>query len=136
MEKTNRFSWKATLSALVVTLGLCAVAAVNMGIGEKTTAREVLWVLSDACFVVGALVGGLGALMVISTTGFFDIMGYGMKSIWYLFTPMHTLKDMPDFYAYKVEKAESRGRTRWELAIAGGVALLIALIANILLYRV
>ncbi len=82
--------------------------------------------LSDATFLSGSLLGGFGLLMLISTTGFFDVMAYGAKCFWTLFTPFAKEKRVQDYYAYKQEKAANRGKTRWETFLVGVLLLAVS----------
>lgn len=96
---------------------------------------NVFHAMSDGFFVTGFLNFGLGALIWISTTGFFDIFGYSAKSILNFFLPRSWMERMGmtpkgDFYEYKVKKKEKRKEpllpieTLW----LGGAMMLIALI--------
>ena len=64
--------------------------------------------LSDGCFIVGLFCTGMGILMWISTTGVLDMIGYGFKSLLYLFTPMQKDRDEGGFYEYKLQKKQKK----------------------------
>ena len=96
---------------------------------------NVFHAMSDGFFVTGFLNFGLGALIWISTTGFFDVFGYSAKSILNFFLPRSWMERMGmtpkgDFYEYKVKRQEKRKEpllpieTLW----LGGTMMLIALI--------
>lgn len=80
--------------------------------------------LSDAFIVTGMMYVGFGALMWISTTGVLDIIGYGFKSVLYLFTPMQKEKDEGGFYEYKLQKQAKRKSVPFEYFWIG-IALVI-----------
>ena len=87
--------------------------------------------LSDGCFVVGFMMSGIGALTWISTTGFFDIMSYGVqygvRALVGLFggnrKPMNK-----DFYEYKLEKEERRGKTVYSVLVCGLIFVALSVI--------
>lgn len=82
--------------------------------------------LSDGFFVIGMLCTGMGLLIWVSTTGFFDIMGYGFKSLLVLFTPLKKPKDHVSYYDYKMSKEEKRGKPRYTLLWSGLACLLLS----------
>ena len=74
---------------------------------------SVFHAVSDGLFVAGFLNLGFGALIWISTTGFFDVFGYSAKSILNFFLPRSWMEragmtPKGDFYEYKVKKQEKR----------------------------
>lgn len=162
-NEITRQTWKKRLIRLAVFLAIGVVLVVllyNNGDGtylEKTEKIAVQGVdgtvqyefkplkvsdaarmwgrLSDATFIVGSFMAGFGLLMVIATTGFFDIIGYGLKSFWTIFTPFSREKHMPAFFDYKTQKAEHRGKTRWELFLVGVLMLVVSCIALLLFHK-
>jgi len=89
--------------------------------------------LSDGCFVIGFLISGIGALTWISTTGFFDMMSYGVvygvKALVGLFGGSRKPQNK-DFYTYKLEKDEKRGKPIYSILICG--LIFVALSAGFL----
>ena len=57
---------------------------------------NVFHAMSDGFFVTGFLNFGFGALIWISTTGFFDIFGYSAKSILNFFLPRSWMERIPN----------------------------------------
>jgi hypothetical protein len=84
--------------------------------------------LSDGFFVAGMMFVSFGALMWISTTGVLDIIGYGFKSVLYLFTPMQKDKDEGGFYEYKLRQKEKRKGVPFEYLWVGIAWVIVALI--------
>ena len=66
---------------LFVFVGLCLVADWQ-GLFDSTDAKTVFGILCDGFTFPGVLLTGVGGLKWISTTGFFDIWGYGGKTLW------------------------------------------------------
>ena len=83
---------------------------------------------SDGCFVAAVLIGGIGALTWISTTGLFDIFKYGFSSVITLFTPFRKPKDQMSFYDYKTYQAEKRRPARFELLAVGVFFLALSIL--------
>lgn len=109
----------------------CAVALISMlsGFGFDRTAQQNLSALCDGFFVSGILIGGIGAMVWVSTTGFFDILAYGFKnlSILLLFRRDRKYKR---FYDYKAERDAKRQKPQFFLL---GIGLILLAIAGVIL---
>lgn len=114
---------KTTLVSYLVQAALAAAVAVAiyMMLAERldvtTSAHRIYaevpaaWHVrcwSDALFIPAVLWVGMGGLMWVATTGFFDIFRYGFSSLLVLFTPFKNPKDHKKFYEYKLEREEKR----------------------------
>ena len=64
-------------------------------------------ILCDAFFVPGILFTLFGAMLWISTTGFFDGLGYALRTAAHMFIPFRKT-ERKTYYDYKVERAEKR----------------------------
>ena len=92
--------------------------------------------ISDGFAVVGLLYFGFGGLMLVSTTGFFDIFGYAFKKGAHAFIPNYGA-DLGNYYDYKMERKEARGKgTEKSTLILGVVFLLISGLFTIIWYQV
>ena len=69
---------------------------------------NVFHAVSDGLFVSGFLNLGFGILIWVSSTGFFDIFGYSLKSFFNFFLPRSWSQDKGTYYEYKVKKQERR----------------------------
>ena len=117
--------------------GLCLTAAAATAVAVWIAwGRGLAWghsfaenarFLSDGCFVVGLWLTGLGGLIWVSTTGFFDIMAYsiryGLHALVGLLIPQKRTPGM-SFYDYKLEREEKRRAPRYGLLLTG-VALVV-----------
>ncbi len=93
------------LLALALALGIMyARGLFTRGLSRAETLKRV----SDGLFVSGILFFGVGSLIWVSSTGFFDMLSYGFKSVWYLFTPATKPRGSGGFYEYKLMKQERR----------------------------
>jgi hypothetical protein len=95
------------------------------------SANLIFMILCDAFFVAGILLALFGALVWISTTGFFDTFGYAIRSAAHLLLPFIN-HDTKTFYDYKTEKAEKRGESKGFLVIVGGFYLLLSAVFLVL----
>ena len=99
--------------------------AMGQGLGGVGSAWS-LRALSDGCFVTTVLMGGMGALVWVSTTGFFDIFTYAGKSLLVLFSPMKQPEKLKKFYEYKADKDEKRKKADFTLLSVGAAYLLLS----------
>lgn len=102
----------------IIILALSTILAVWLSVSRYNSRLasdpiSVFHAVSDGLFISGFLNVGFGALIWISTTGFFDIFGYSGKAILNFFLPRSMMERMGmtrtgDFYEYKVKKLEKR----------------------------
>ena len=76
--------------------------------------------LSDGFFVTGIVIGGIGLLMLISKTGFFDMISYGLQGLLHLIPGMR-IHRQESFYDYKMAREERRGQSNALLALCCGL---------------
>ena len=120
-------SWGVAIAVSVITVVLVYFMRINnppYGMDEIPPIQA----LSDGFCVAGMVFVGFGALMWISTTGVLDIIGYGFKSVLYLFTPMQKDKDEGGFYEYKLQKKEKRKGVPFEYLWLGVGMVIVSLI--------
>ncbi len=135
MEKKK---WGKALSHTVHALAELALAfavARLRGLDFSKSVQLNARYLSDGFFVVGLLATGLGLLIWVSTTGFFDILGYGVKSLLVLFTSLKKPRDHISFYDYKQIRNENRGKPRHALLLSGAACILLSLACLAVYYR-
>lgn len=136
MNTEKKIIWARRAATLVADIALAVVVAVYRYNNPPAELESipVLWAASDALFVVGFLNFGIGALIWISTTGFFDILAYGLKSVIYLFTPIKKDMSKGGYYEYKMEKKEKRKKVPFETLWIGLAMLVAGIVCNVLLY--
>ena len=98
---------------------------------EGLTKDLIYMILCDAFFVAGIFLALFGALVWISSTGFFDTFGFAFRTAAHLILPF-IKHDNKTFYDYKTEKAEKRGDTKGFLVIVGIGFLLVSAVFLIL----
>lgn len=117
--------------AFAVTLMWCC------GVLETETVADRVKAVCDGFSVAALLYISMGAILWVSTTGFFDIFSYAFKKGAHAIIPV-TFQDMPrGYYEYKMEKnANRKERTHWFTLVLGGIMLVISLILTAVWYHV
>ena len=91
---------------------------------QKDRGFGLLHCLSDACFVPGVLLGGSGGLLFVSSRGVFDMMFYGVHS---LFTVTFRRERRESYIEYAAGSRERRRDFR-PLLITGAVFIILSVI--------
>jgi len=105
-------------------LAVCLIYAVKNNLFSQTSPREIFGILSDGFFIPGVIFGGVGGLIGIAGSGFFDILSYGVLVLYEGIT--HPKKSTESFYDYKLRKAEGRKEYSPCLLVVGLVCLALA----------
>lgn len=92
---------------------------------------DIYRLLSDACIVPAALVGGVGALLFASNKGTFDMLAYGILHFFDRYRPNARNEQYKDFYEYKLSKGE-RQRPVSHMLIVGIIFFLLSWIFSII----
>lgn len=94
--------------------------------------------LSDGCFVVGLMTTGVGLMTWVATTGFFDIMSYGVqygvRALVGLFGGSRKPNNQ-NFYEYKAEREAKRGRPVYAILLSGIAFIALSLLFLMIYYR-
>ncbi len=139
MQNNNDVNEKkaAVVTALLqygITAAICLAIVVtiasNAGFSLKNDASVNCGLLSDGFFVAGVFVGGPGLLMWISSTGFFDLFGYAMRSVRRIILPGKL--DHLTFYDYKMQKAEKHTKPVRFVAVTGIACIVLAAVFLVL----
>ena len=133
----NTMKWIKRLILLVVDLAIAGAIAYSRYVNPPIEGGiSLYYALADGFMVVGFLNFGFGALLWISTTGFFDIFGFSFKAILNFFIPRSMMTNKEDFYEYKVKKAEKRKDKPipFETLFIGIAMILLAIVFNVLVY--
>ncbi len=111
-----------------VGLLLAFAIMVSRGIFAETQVNRVLIILSDAFFVSGMCLTGVGALVFATNEGVFRMLSYSIS----LFFRVRSQKKKKykDFYEYKTAKDEKKGSFAYLLVV--GLAFIA--VACILLF--
>ena len=129
---------KAKFAATLATGLILAFAAMYIrGLFEAKTAEDIVKAIGDGFTVAGLLYFFLGALMWVSTTGFFDIFGYAFKKAAHALVPGMVQEVASNYYDYKVDKLEKRkGFTQHSALVVGIGFIVISVILTMVWYSI
>ena len=114
---------KKNLIYAAVTVGITIGIAALRGLFSSQSTQDTLRILCDSFFICGVILAGIGLLSFASSKGTYDIFSYAGKVIVMKFRPK---EDVPKYYEYVQEKNKNRKVWLKELAICGGVCLIVA----------
>lgn len=128
---------KRSKSKYIITflIGLAVMVGVlfSRGFFVLTEPAAVFAALCDACFVLGALSAGIGALVFVANDGMFDMITYGVQKVLFLVWSRKRDEDSPrTFYDYRTMKHAGRKAEFGFLLVIGGVFLVAAVIFLVL----
>jgi hypothetical protein len=108
------------LASIAVGLVICLlVAAAEQG-------SDALTVASDACFVAGVLLAGLGGLIWIANFGGFNALGYGTYLLLRKLSPSKSkFQNRKTYLEYSLEKQETHKAPK-PILVTGIVYLLLS----------
>lgn len=107
------------------------------GIFAMTKLSDIVMAIGDGFTVAAVLYLGIGSLMWISTTGFFDIFGFAFKRGAHAIIPNMFVDAEGGYYEYKMKKAEKRkGFTEHFTLKLGFVFLIISILLTVVWYAV
>ncbi len=119
--------------SLLVSLGaglLISVSVLVMNSFWTVGKPDIFRLLSDACIVSAALVGGVGVLVFAANGGLFDMLSYGFRQFIDHFRPSARNEHYRSFYDYKQAKGERRRPTA-HMMIAGIIFFLLSLVFSL-----
>lgn len=115
---------------------LTAIILVSVGFSTDQGLTVVYLNLADAFSIPAMVMIALGALIWVSTTGFFDSIGYiiniGLRAL----IPMARRSEYEKYYDYKVRKDGKRISGYGFILISGCIYLLIGVVFTILFFTV
>lgn len=115
----------------VVTSAVLAVAVLlvawSLGVFAENDPKELLRFLCDAFFVPGVLAVCFGLLVVASNGGTFDMLSYGVRSLFRLFKKDPLDRKYGGFYEYRKSRQKDK-RSFWYLVIVGSAYVFVAVV--------
>ena len=90
--------------------------------------------LADAFTIPGVVFLMVGVLVWVSTTGFFDFLGYALGNFGRMLIPM-SKKPHQTFYDYKVSRSEKRAAGYSCIFVTGALLIAVAIVFTILFYK-
>ncbi len=118
------------LITMFIGLLLAFLVALSKNIFDQTILKNIYHILSDAFFVSGVLITGIGLLVFVSDEGVFDGLSYAVIAFLNMFKSKDTRR-FNSLYEYKEYKHREKTRIRF-LLISGLILLIIAVLFYIL----
>ncbi len=125
-------SWLKYLVTMVIGLAAAAWMTCSWGLFDQTVAAGAFRILSDAFFVVGAVLTGAGLLVLFTNEGAFDMLAFGGKTLVSMFRKDNGQK-RTTFYDYSMKRAEKK--VPFGFLLICGVIYLALAVVMLLLYR-
>lgn len=130
-----RAGWKAWLIQLAVGLLLVGALICFRDIPEERADR--LRAVDDIFTIVALLYLCIGALLWVSTTGFFDIFGFAVKRGLHALIPGMVNDTVGDYYEYRESRRlRRRSRSLKSTFFVGVVLLLVSICLTIWWYMI
>lgn len=127
--------WRSFFIQLAVGL-VCAGLVLLIGGMPEGTADRVRAV-DDAFTVVALLYLSFGALLWVSSTGFFDIFGFAVRRGLHAFLPGFVTDPAADYYEYREERRGKRkSRSIKSTFFAGVFLLIVSIVLTIVWYQI
>lgn len=125
MEDNKFIKWLKPIISAVVILVISAFALELFKAGDR---EELFKDLSDCFFVTGIVLSGVGAISWAGTEGIFDMLSYGCKTFFGLFSASYAKKLPKSFYDYKQEQVEKNRPWLKRTLVVGLVVLAVGLL--------
>lgn len=130
---TERHHRRRVLVTLLIGLAMAVGVLLSRGTFSATDSQTLLKDFSDAFFVPGVLITGMGALVFVSVQGVFDMMSFGVKKVLALVRSEEYRAKQPKTYYDYLKLQEERPRTAYGFLLRiGGVFLLLAVVLVVL----
>lgn len=123
--------WKILITAVIASV-MAFLVMLARNIFAVTETYEIMKALCDGFFVAGILVLSFGLLVVASNGGTFDMVKYGVFSLFAVFMKDVTKRKYRTFYDYR--KAMQENKRSFSYLIIVGVAFMIIAVVFLLLY--
>ena len=94
------------VAGILIAIAMFFAGAYTQGLFDETTTKGVYGCLSDCFLFPAVLLGGIGALSRIAGEGAFDMMSYGITTLFQ--SMLHPRDKQETFYEYKLRKEEER----------------------------
>ncbi len=134
MKRALPYIITAAVGAAAVILIVFAVYHIHTIPATSENAREIMQILSNAFFVPGVFIAGVGLIIFASNGGAFDMLAFGFIRFFDLFRKNCKGK-YKDFYEYRQSKKDRHTRMSFML-IVGLAYIAIAVIFLICYYNV
>ena len=124
------------LKAFIVNLVLGAIVAVAVLALDLSREHGVVQGLCDGCFVAAVLLLGIGGIGYVRNRGFFDLMGYGVKSVFRIHLPGGGNNNEKETFQEYRERKQAQRKSVSDMLMAGLVYLIASFILLALYYLI
>ena len=128
MEDKRFMKWLLPIIAAALIIVISAFSLELFGAEDK---KELLKDLSDCFFIAGIVLSGVGAISWAGTEGAFDMIAYGCKTFFGLFSTSYAKKLPKSFYDYKQQKIEANTPWLKETLVIGLIVLAVGALLTI-----
>lgn len=119
-----------------IALVMILLLMISRGFFTADTAEARLLAASDAVSVVALMFVCVGALIWISSTGVFDMLGYALKKGAHALIPGRIGDPAIDFYEYKMAMKEKERHTPISILVVGLILLALSFVLIYFWYKV
>lgn len=114
---------------ILIAIGCACVPLIGIwrGLYSAEEAKDVLRALCDCFTIPAVMLIGVGLILFCSNGGAFDMLSYGVQSLWYVLRSDEKRKQRPSFTEYR-EKRQSKRAEFIPYLIVGCSFLVVALI--------
>ncbi len=96
------------------------IVMIILGVFATKDRLEIYNDISDSFMVVGVMLSGYGALVLVSNGGAFDMLAYGFISAIIILFPFYSKeKKHTSYYEYHLARREKGTHTFWHLVFIG-----------------
>jgi len=135
MKRKKWMIWGALLAAETA---VALLIARYQGLAAENALALNARHLSDGCFVVGLVMTGVGLMTWVATTGFFDMLSYGVQYGVRAFVGLFGGNRKPNdksFYDYKMERDEKRSAAQYSVLISGIGFIALSVLFLVMYYK-
>lgn len=125
---------KNLLSGIILLSVACALfvaCAYLWDLFGQTDTLTVVKIIADCCTIPGVLYVGISLIGWIGSKGTFDIFGYSIGGLFYLFKRESYDKRQESFYDYRVKKDKDRKPFNLPMFLVGLAFLILALVFSL-----
>ena len=118
---------KRYVIASLISLGMALALLLERGTFSKTEAAQLWQDLSDAFFVPGVMLTGIGGLVFVAGNGIFDMLNFGVRKVLLLLrSEKHRAAFPRTYYDYLQTKADRSNKGQGFLIVVGGIMLALS----------
>lgn len=135
-KRSNKGSLFVNIIIIFLNVAFCLIILFSRRVFEKTDAKVIYGILSDAFFVPGIITFCISLLVKVSEGDFFDGITFGLKRAFFSLIPGARLKKEENYADYKERRKKSRKKNRLIEPLLIGLVFIIVSIVFLILFIV